>query len=65
MTTKETTTIRLLKKGWVTALKSAQAGGYLSLSQRVGGWKREGAKIIDRWVTTSGGSRVKEYRWVK
>ena len=68
-------TIQLLKRGWLTALESAQQGGCLALSQRVGELREEmwwvGNEngqlyhrfiIVDKWVDTSGGARVKAYR---
>ena len=57
-------TIELLERGWITALASAQMGGCLSLSQRVGELKRSGVTVIDKWVTTNEGARVKAYRIV-
>lgn len=61
--TKLQTTISLLKSGWITALQSAQYGGVLSLSQRVGDLEGE-YKIARKWVDTQGGSRVLAYRIV-
>ena len=58
-------TIQLLERGWVTALASANMGGCLSLSQRVGELKRSGVTVIDKWVVTNEGARVKAYRIVK
>jgi ribosomal protein L20 len=58
-------TIQLLRKGWLTALQSAQQGGCLSLSQRVGELKRAGVEVADKWVSTGGGARVKAYRILK
>ena len=55
-------TIDLLRAGWTTALQSAQKGGCLSLSQRVGELRRSGLYVADKWVTTGGGARVKAYR---
>jgi hypothetical protein len=57
-------TIQMLERGWLTALASAQMGGCLSLSQRVGELKRSGVTVIDKWVTTNDGARVKAYRIV-
>ena len=54
--------IRLMRKGWLTALQSAQQGGVLSLSQRVGELRKAGVRIVDKWVETKGGARVKAYR---
>jgi len=57
-------TIQLLTKGWLTALESAQQGGVLSLSQRVGDLRRGGAVVIDKWVTTPSGATIKAYRLI-
>jgi hypothetical protein len=54
-------TISLLRRGWTTALQSAQQGGCLALSQRVGELRRAGVTVMDKWVSTSGGARVKAY----
>lgn len=58
-------TLMLLKRGWITALDSALLGGCLSLSQRVGEFKRSGVHIADKWVTTENGARVKAYKVIK
>lgn len=63
--TKRQRTLALLQRGWLTAMESALKGGCLALSQRVGELKRDGVHIIDKWVTTGGGARVKAYRVVK
>jgi hypothetical protein len=66
-------TIQLLKRGWLTALESAQQGGCLALSQRVGELREEMCwqsnckfsyrfVIVDKWVKTAGGARVKAYK---
>lgn len=57
-------TIRLMRRGWTTALQSAQQGGCLSLSQRVGELRKAGVFVIDKWIRTGGGARVKSYRIV-
>ncbi len=57
--------LQLLKRGWLTSLESALKGGGQALSQRVGDHRSEGVCIIDKWVKTAGGSRVKAYRIVK
>jgi hypothetical protein len=57
-------TLELLRKGWTTPLQSAMQGGCMSLSQRVGEFKRAGVHIADKWVDT-GGARVKAYRVMK
>ena len=63
--TKETKTIDLLKKGWITSLDCALKGGCLSLSQRVSELRAAGRVVGDKWVCTSGGARVKAYRLLK
>ena len=55
-------TIELLRAGWTTALESAQKGGCLSLSQRVGELRRHGYTVRDVWVDTKSGARIKAYR---
>lgn len=59
------TSIKLMRRGWTTALQSALAGGVLSLSQRVGDLERDGVTVLRKWVETSGGARVLAYRIVK
>ena len=58
-------TLQLLRRGWTTAIHSAMNGGCLSLSQRVGEFKRSGVEIADKWVHTAGGAKIKAYRIVK
>lgn len=55
----------LLKRGWITALECAAKGGCLSLSQRVSNWRAQGHTIIDKWVVTPAGARIKAYRWAR
>jgi len=55
-------TMALLRKGWTTALSSAQAGGCMSLAQRVSEWRADGVMVLDKWVQTEGGARIKAYR---
>lgn len=67
MKTKQTrlsVTIRMLKRGYTTALESAQAGGVLALSQRVS--REIGAAYIvnRRWVKVKSGARVMAYKIV-
>ena len=57
-------TVSMLKRGWLTALQSAQAGGCLSLSQRCGELRRDGITVLDKWVETPSGARIKAYRIV-
>lgn len=60
-------TLRLLKRGWTTALESAAAGGHLALSQRMGEINPilHGLVVLRKWVTTASGARVMAYRIVK
>ena len=56
-------TIELLQRGWLTSLQCAQMGGCLSLSQRIGEFRRQTDMVIDeKWITTGGGARVKAWR---
>lgn len=54
-------TIDLLRSGWTTPLISAQSGGCLSLSQRVGELRRAGVEVLDMWSPLNGGGHVKAY----
>lgn len=63
--TAKTRTLALLSRGWLTALQSAQRGGCLSLSQRVGEFRRDGWVIDARWQKTDSGARIKADRLVK
>jgi hypothetical protein len=63
--TREETTLKLLRRGWLSALDSATKGGVLSLAQRVSEWRRDGMVINDRWKTSDTGARFKQYRIVK
>jgi len=65
MTTRVARTKKMLSTGWITPLDCAMRGGVLSLSQRVGDFRRDGMTIIDKWVVTPGGARVKAYRLIK
>ena len=62
--TKKAALLSLLRKRWLTPLESVQLVGIFSLSQRCGEFRREGLCVVDKWVTTYGGSRVKAYRIV-
>ena len=79
--TKLETTISLLKRGWQTSLSCAQAGGVMSLSQRINldlrpmevlEWEDQFYKcyvarfdIEERWISLPSGSRVKAWRITK
>jgi hypothetical protein len=58
--TKKQALLTALRQRWLTPLEAAQQVGVFALSQRVGEFKREGHKIVDRWVDT-GAARVKAY----
>jgi hypothetical protein len=75
--TKLEKTISLLKRNWQTSLSCAQAGGVLSLSQRVGQLRNQEVIALDdewhkvflarfdideKWVDLPSGSRVKAWR---
>lgn len=63
--TKTAALFELLKRQWVTPLISVNKVGLLSLSQRCGQFRRAGHVVLDKWVKTSSGSKVKAYRLVK
>ena len=44
------------------SVQSALAGGVLSLSQRVSELRRGGVTVVDKWIETDGGARIKAYR---
>lgn len=56
---------RTLCRRWLTPLEAVSVCGIFSLSQRVSEWRAAGHCIVDRWVKTDGGSRVKSYRVVR
>lgn len=64
MKTRTETSIRLMRRMWLTAFESAKRGGVLALSQRVSELRDE-LKIIDKWVESPGGAKVKAYRIVR
>jgi hypothetical protein len=51
-----------LKRRWYTSLEAAQKLGVWALSQRCGELRRQGVKVLDKWVTTETGKRIKAYR---
>jgi hypothetical protein len=78
--TKLEKTISLLKRGWQTSLSCAQAGGCLSLSQRIGELRQMEVLALDgefhkvylarfeieeRWVFLPDVTRVKAWRITK
>lgn len=60
--TKQDRLLTLLKREWLTPLEAAERVGIMSLSQRCGDFRRAGLNVLDKWVTTATGSRVKAYR---
>ena len=57
--------LALLSRKWVSPLVALRECGCLSLAQRVSEWKRDGVAIIDKWIDTPSGKRVKAYRIVR
>lgn len=61
--TMKTRLLALLRREWVTPVVALNKVGCFSLSQRCGEFRNKlGLPIVDKWVTTPGGSRVKAYR---
>ncbi|MGL4649550.1 MAG: helix-turn-helix domain-containing protein [Caldilineaceae bacterium] len=58
-------TIRLLKRGWLTAMESARQGGCHALAQRVSELRAAGEFVADKWVKTPGGARIKAYKLIQ
>lgn len=56
--------LKLLKRQWVTPLVALEKANCLSLSQRCGDLRRDGVKVLDKWVKTASGKKVKSYRVV-
>lgn len=56
--------IKLLRARWVTPVVALNDAKCFSLSQRCGDLRRDGVKVLDRWVDLPDGKRVKEYRIV-
>jgi hypothetical protein len=63
--TKRDKLFRTLQRKWLTPLDAAIECGVFALSQRCGDFRREGHTVVDEWVKTLGGARVKRYRIVK
>ena len=53
-----------LKRGYLTPIMALERCACLSLSQRCGELRRDGYKVLDKWVKLNGGKRVKSYRIV-
>lgn len=68
--TKKDRLLRVLKRRWLTPLEAVGECGLFSLSQRCGelrrsaDLRREGYRVIDKWVHLPSGSRVKAFRVV-
>ena len=54
----------LLKREWVTPIDALERVRCFSLSQRCGEFRRDGVKVLDKWVQTPTGKRIKAYRVV-
>lgn len=63
--TKSSRLMSLLARRWLTPLDALRLCGVLSLAQRVSEWRADGISIVDKWVTTPSGARVKAYRLPK
>lgn len=54
-----------LARQWVSPMDALHLCGCMSLAQRVSEWRRDGVTIIDKWIETPTGKRVKAYRIVR
>jgi hypothetical protein len=63
--TKKAKLLKLMQRQWVSPIKALQDVGILSLSQRVGEFKRAGVNVQTRWARSAAGARFCEYRVVK
>ena len=57
--------LNALKQGWVTAMTIANQGITTKLTSRVSDYRKQGYKIMDRWVEPTNGKPYKTYRMVK
>ena len=57
--------LNALKQGWVTAMTIANQGITTKLTSRVSDYRKQGYKIMDRWVEPANGKPYKTYRLVK
>jgi len=57
--------LQVLKSGWVSAMEVAHMRITTKLTSRVSDYRRQGYKIVDRWVNPNGGKPYKSYRLVK
>ena len=62
--TMKTQLLALLKRQWVTPISALEKANCFSLSQRCGELRRSGVKVLDKWVTTGTGKKIKAYRVV-
>lgn len=65
MSAATTALVRTLQRRWLTSLDAAQTIGVYALSQRCGELRRSGVCVIDKWVRTQSGKRIKAYRIVR
>ena len=56
--------LELLKTQWVTPVDALQKAHCFSLSQRCGEFRRAGVNVLDKWVKTDSGKKVKAYKVV-
>lgn len=56
------TLAKLMRKRYVTPIDALEHANCLSLSQRCGEMRRAGMNVIDKWVETPTGKRIKAYR---
>lgn len=64
-TSRTETSIRLMRRMWLTAMESARRGGAMALSQRVSELRKDGVCIVSKKVMTGGGAYVFAYRIVR
>lgn len=56
--------LQALKSAWISAMDVSNMGITTKLTSRVSDYRKQGYKIIDRWVEVNG-TRFKSYRLVK
>lgn len=64
-TSRTETSIRLMRRMWLTSFESASRGGAQALGQRCGELRRAGVCVLDKWVKSPAGANVKAYRIVR
>lgn len=57
--------LNLLARQWVTPISALQHCQCFSLAQRCSEWRAEGLTILDKWVKTPSGKRVKAYKLMR